>query len=171
MVTRNTVLTKYLIRYTPTITLEQQWTATKYDQVCTSKLMVTLQHCDVNYLIKYSWLLMTHPLWRLDFVYDGQFHIMSCTCIVSRKVIQLSNQIFMIIDDTPTIEWFMSRAHSIKVIASQQGYTLYRTLGTPYKEWYMYRAHSQPSKLYNILNALAFHIRSAHSQPARLYNV
>ena len=56
---------------TPTLALGTclRWSATKYALV---NRWLLLQHCDINYLIKYSWLLMTHPLWHLEHVYDGQ---------------------------------------------------------------------------------------------------
>ena len=90
---------------TPTLALGTclRWSATKYALV---NRWLLLQHCDVNYLIKYSWLLMTHPLWHLEHVYDGQRPI----TVTGEQMVtittlwrQLSNEIFMIVDDTPTL--------------------------------------------------------------------
>ena len=49
---------------------------------------------------------MTHPLWHLEHVYDGQrpsTHWWTDGYYYYNTVSQLSNQIFMIVDDTPTL--------------------------------------------------------------------
>ena len=56
---------------TPTLALGTclRWSATKYALV---NRWLLLQHCDVNYLIKYSWLLWHTHSGHLEHVYDGQ---------------------------------------------------------------------------------------------------